>query len=255
MKMKDKVTVVAGSGKGTGRAIALEAARQGADVVTSARSSGSAERVAAEIRQLGRRSIGVTVDLSHEADAKMLIDCAVVEFGRLDCLIYNAAYEHPQRFMKLTLEHWDQMISTNLRGFFIAAQTAARDMIEKKTRGAIVSIASTGGLVGFPNNADYCASKGRMIALTKAMAIDLAYYGIRANALAPGFIQSDAVEAVGTDALLEGIRNFIPARRFATKEDVARAAVFLASTEADYATGTVMTLDGGLTLGNIPSNG
>lgn len=252
MKLKDKVVVVAGSGRGTGRVIALEVAKEGAAVITAARTAGAAKGVAEEIRNSGGRALGLEVDLATEDDPRLMIEHAVNEFGRIDSLIYSAAYEHQMRFMKLTVDHWDQMIDTNLRGYFIAAQAAAKSMIDLKIRGTIVAIASTAGFVAFPNSADYCASKGGVVALTKAMAIDLAFYGIRVNAVAPGFIQSDVVEAGGSDEVLNRIKSFIPSKRFAAKEDIAKSAIFLACSESDYANGSVFMLDGGLTLGNLP---
>jgi NAD(P)-dependent dehydrogenase (short-subunit alcohol dehydrogenase family) len=257
MRLADKIVLVAGSGKGTGREIALQAAREGADVITSARTQRDAEAVAGEIRALGRRSIGLAADLSIGEQAGQLVQRALEEFGRVDVLIYNAALERQRRFIKISEAEWDQMLDTNLKGYFVCSQALARHWVAEKQPGAIVAIASTAGIVGFPNNADYCASKGGMIALTKAMALDLGNFGIRANAVAPGFIQSEAVEEQRTNEAasraLDAIQRYIPAQRFAARSEVASAALFLASDEAGYTNGAVLQVDGGITLGALPA--
>lgn len=257
MRLSDKIVLVAGSGKGTGREIALQAAREGADVITSARTLKDAQAVAEEIRALGRRAEAFAADLSNTEQAAALVQKSIEAFGRVDALIYNAALERQRRFIKITEAEWDQMLDTNLKGYFICAQALARDWTARKQRGAIVAISSSAGVVAFPNNADYCTSKGGMIALTKAMALDLGAAGIRANAVAPGFIQSEAVEEQRTNEAaaraLDAIQRFIPAQRFATRTDVANAAIFLASDDAAYTNGAVLSVDGGLTLGALPS--
>jgi len=257
MRLQDKVVLVAGSGRGTGREIALEAAREGADVVTCARSADAARAVADEIEALGRRSAAVAADLSNTDDARRLVADGLAALGRVDVLIYNAALERPIRFTKISEDDWDLMLDTNLKGYFLTAQELVRRWIATEQAGSIVAIASSAGLVGYPHTADYSASKGGMIALTKAMALDLGPSGIRANAVAPGFIDSDIVTANrGTEvgarhiAALEG---FISMRRFAQMSDVAKAALFLASGDSAYTNGAVLSVDGGLTLGALPN--
>lgn len=257
MRLTDKIVLVAGSGKGTGREIALQAAREGADVITSARTLKDAQAVAAEIQALGRRAVAFSADLSNTEQATALVKQSLEAFGRVDAMIYNAALERGRRFIKITEADWDQMLNTNLKGYFIVSQALVKDWLARKQPGSIVAIASSAGIVAFPHNADYCTSKGGMIALTKAMALDLAGAGIRANVVAPGFIQSELVEAqreheAGARAL-DAIQKFIPAQRFASRTEVANAAVFLASDDAAYSNGAVLSVDGGLMLGALPA--
>lgn len=255
MKLAGKTLLVAGASKGTGRQIALTAAREGADVALAARSEEKVKAVAAEIEALGRRAVALTADLSSVEDCQRIVAETVGSLGKIDSMIYNAAWEHPRPLLKIDEAHWDRMLSTNLKGFFFTAQAAAKAMIESGTGGNIVAIASSAGTAGFPLNADYCASKGGMVALVKAMAIDLAGKNVRVNALAPGFINGEAVAAAdqGEGAkVLAALREFLPQRRFAEQEEVANAAVFLASEEASYFNGAIVAADGGLTLGNLP---
>jgi 3-oxoacyl-[acyl-carrier protein] reductase len=256
MNFTGKIVAVAGARKNTGRVIALAAADLGADVVIAARSQADIETLAHEIKAKGRQALAVTSDLSDAAQAQAIVTRAVERFGRIDTLIYNAAYMHQRAFLKIDEAHWDRMLDTNLKGYFITAQAAAQAMADGGVKGTIIGITSTAGLAGFPNNADYCASKGGMIALTKAMAIDLARYGIRANCVASGFIQGESVaeaESGAGAAILKALRDFIPSHRFAEQSEIASAALFLASDTAAFCNGTVLTVDGGLTLGNLPS--
>ncbi|KHK89185.1 SDR family NAD(P)-dependent oxidoreductase [Novosphingobium malaysiense] len=256
--LAEKIVLVVGASKGTGRQIALAAARAGADVALAARSGEAVRNVAAEIEALGRRALPMTADVSVTDDCRRMVSDTVDHFGRLDSIIYNAAWEHPRPLFKIDEAHWDRMLDTNLKGFFFTAQAAAKAMIDGGQVGAIVAIASSAGTVGFPLNADYCASKGGMVALVKAMAIDLAGKNVRVNALAPGFINGEAVAAAdqGDGAkVLAALRNFLPHKRFAEQEEVAHAALFLASDASSYFNGSIVAADGGLTLGNLPQAG
>ena len=256
MNLADKIILVAGASKGTGRQIALAAAEAGADIAVAARSEESIKTVANEVAATGRRAIPLVGDLSVVDDCRRIVAETLAHFGRIDCLIYNAAYEHPRPILKIDEAHWDRMIDTNLKGFFFVAQAVAQHMKDQGRSGNIVAIASSAGTLGFPLNADYCASKGGMVALVKAMAIDFANFGIRVNALAPGFINGEAVataEAKGGGETLAALRRFLPSRRFAEQKEVAAAAIFLASDAASYFNGAIVAADGGLTLGNLPS--
>jgi len=256
MKLADKIVLVAGSGKGTGREIALQAAREGADVITCARNKDNAGSVAEEIRAMGRHAVAIATDLSKTVEAKALVSQGLEAFGRIDVLIYNAALERPRWFTKISEDEWDQMLDTNLKGYFMTSQALAQDWLARKLSGVIVAIASSGGLVGFPVNPDYCASKGGMIALTKAMALDLGPHGVRANVVAPGFIESDIVKSNRASEKgakqIEVLEKFVPSQRFACMEEVAKAAIFLASDDSAYTNGAVLSVDGGLVLGALP---
>lgn len=215
-----------------------------------------AARRGAPTHAMGRRAVAFATDLSKTEEARTLVSQGLDAFARIDVLIYNAALERPRRFTKISETDWDEMLDTNLKGYFFASQALVRHWQANKLRGAIVAIASSAGLIGFPFNADYCASKGGMIALTKAMALDLGPEGIRANVVAPGFIDSAIVKsnrATEAGAKRIGmIEQFIPSRRFAQMSDVANAATFLASDDSAYTNGAVLSVDGGLTLGSLP---
>jgi len=250
MKLTGKVAVVAGSGRGTGRAIALELAKEGADVVTNARHKENAESVAQEIRKLGRRSWAIGADLSKPPEAREMIEQAARELGKIDIFVYNAALERPGPLLELTVEEWDSMLDTNLKGYFVCSQAVAKEMIKHKVKGKIIAISSIAGLVGFPLLADYCAAKGGMIALTKEMAIELAPYGITANSIAPAVIQSQIVDEGGQrPGVAEAWRYMHPLKRFAKPEEIGRLTVFLASSDSDYLTGCIIPFDGGLLTG------
>ncbi|MDF8331987.1 SDR family NAD(P)-dependent oxidoreductase [Novosphingobium cyanobacteriorum] len=256
--LTDKIVVVAGASKSTGRIIALAAADAGANVVVAARSAAGVESVAAEIVAKDREALAVTADFASVEESRAVIAQAVERFGRVDALIYNAAYLVRRSIFKIDEAHWDQMLDTNLKGYFFMAQAAAKAMVDGGVRGAIVGISSTAGSVGYPGIADYAASKGGMNALTKSLALDLGRWGIRANCVASGFINGESVaegEAAGGGAVLNALRQFIPSRRFAEQSEVASAALFMASDLAGYCNGSILMVDGGLTLGNLPAVG
>ena len=255
MKLAKKIVLVAGAGRGTGRAIALELAKAGADVTVCARTKTDIDNVAAEIEVLGRQALAVKADLSDPLQAESLVKKTIDQFGGVDVLVYNAAAQDGNALTELTNEQWDEMFDVNLKGFFICARGVVRNMIDRGIQGKIVAVSSIAGIDGFPNSAHYCASKGGMIAMIKALGIELGTYGITANAVAPGFIWGDLMQAgkksLGS-AVIDEWKKRVPLGKFARQEDIARAVAFLASEDADYLTGSVITVDGGLTLANLP---
>jgi NAD(P)-dependent dehydrogenase (short-subunit alcohol dehydrogenase family) len=254
MDLDGKVVVVAGSGRGTGRVIAIEAARRGARVVTCARTGVAAESVAQEIRDGGGQAAAVMADLSVPAQAGGLIGRAVALFGHVDALIYNAARETLASFTRIDEQDWNATLATNLTGYLLSAQATARHRIGLGGGGSIVGIASVTALTGYTACAAYGASKAGMIGLTKSMAVDLGKHRIRANCVAPGWIDSDALAAgldrIGEDGMTS-LRRRTSLGRFADPLEVAKAAIFLASGDASYSTGSVVTVDGGMSLGNV----
>jgi NAD(P)-dependent dehydrogenase (short-subunit alcohol dehydrogenase family) len=254
MDLNDKVVVVAGSGRGTGRVIALEAARMGARVLTCARDATAAADVAREIRDSGGHADAVACDLADPEQAGGLIGKAIETFGEAHSLIYNAARETLSSFARIDRADWDAMLATNLTGYFLSAQALVAHRIERGGQGSIVGISSATALFGYTACAAYGASKAGMIGLTKSMAIDIGKHGIRANCVAPGWIESDSLSS-GLDRIgesgMESLRRRTSLGRFATSAEVATAALFLASDASSYATGSVLTLDGGMTLGNV----
>jgi NAD(P)-dependent dehydrogenase (short-subunit alcohol dehydrogenase family) len=243
VRLAGKAAVVTGSTRGIGRAIALAFAREGADVVVNGRDQAAAEAVCAELRGLGARAVAQAADVGRVADARRLVAAAVDGFGRLDVLVNNAGLFSRRPALELDEADWDRLVDVNLKGAFFCAQAAARAMLGRG--GAIVNVASDAAWSGGLNPcAHYAASKAGMLSITRSLAKELAPHGIRVNAIAPGMIETDMGGTAG--ATLAGLR--IPLGRYGTPEEVAAAAVFLASDEASYVTGATLNLSGGLFL-------
>jgi NAD(P)-dependent dehydrogenase (short-subunit alcohol dehydrogenase family) len=185
MKLKNKVSIVTGGGKGIGHEIALSFAREGCDVVVADIDKENIGRVCGEIKGLGRKALEVYTDVSKSADIKVLFDRTMLELGRIDILVNNAAYIKYAKFLEFREEEWEKVMDVGLKGYFLCAQAVAREMVRNRS-GKIINIASVAGEVGFQNGCAYCSSKGGVIALTKVMAIELGPYGINVNAIAPG---------------------------------------------------------------------
>jgi NAD(P)-dependent dehydrogenase (short-subunit alcohol dehydrogenase family) len=243
MRLAGKTTVVTGSTRGIGRAIALGFASEGADVVVNGRDQAAAEAVCFELRGLGARAVAQAADLGRVAEARRLVAAAVDAFGRLDVLVNNAGLFTRRPALELEEADWDQLLDVNLKGAFFCAQAAARAMLGRG--GAIVNVSSDAAWSGGLNPcAHYAASKAGMLSITRSLAKELAPHGIRVNAIAPGMIETDMGGTAG--ATLAGLR--IPLGRYGTPEEVAAAAVFLASDQASYVTGATLNLSGGLFL-------
>ncbi|HEV8594340.1 MAG TPA: 3-oxoacyl-ACP reductase family protein [Thermoplasmata archaeon] len=248
-----KVALVTGAGRGIGKAIALALARAGADVaVNYVEHPDQAEAVAKEVRGMGRNALAIRADVSDRVEAYAMVDEVVSGLGGIDILVNNAGILTFEPFLELREETWDRVLDVNLKGQFLVAQAAARQMALKK-RGRIINIASiaSGQVgVGYPNIAHYCASKGGVIAMTEVMALELSPLGINVNAIAPGMIASDMTKDMLGDAnAMQALLARVPKRRIGTPEDVASLAVFLASDEADYCTGATFYVDGGWLAG------
>jgi len=244
--LKDKVALVTGSGRGIGRAIALCFARNGADVAISDIDNATAEATAEEIRQLGRRSMAVVCNVADPKACQQMIDRVVTELSRLDILVNNAGIRRDKLVMGMSDQDWDAVLDVNLKGAFYCIRAALRPM-SKQRFGRIVNMASIVGLMGNKGQANYAASKAGLIALTKTVAKEMASRGITANAIAPGFIQTEM-----TDALPVEYKDFllkqIPLGRMGTADEVAACALFLASDLSGYVTGHVLQADGGMAM-------
>ena len=243
-----KVTLVTGASSGIGRASAIALAKQGATVVVAARRIDKLNDLAKEIVGMGRESLPVMMDVTKKETITAAVNKTIEMYGKLDILLNNAGVAEFAPFLDLTEEQWDKTIDTNLKGYFLVAQAAAREMAKHKW-GRIVNIASiaSGGVgVGFPSIAHYCASKGGVVGMTEALAIELAPMGILVNCIGPGVIETEMTEALLKDPKqAEALLARAPLKRAGKPEEIAAAVVYLASEEASYTTGTTLYIDGG----------
>jgi 3-oxoacyl-[acyl-carrier protein] reductase len=246
MRLKDKIAVVTGAGRGIGRAVAIAFAREGADVLVNyVSNSATADEVVAEIEKLGRKAIAVKADVASTADAQNMIETAVNELGGVDILVNNAGVSIPAMLLKMTEEQWDRILNIHLKGTFTCTQAAARHMKEKKS-GKIINVISTAGLFGTIGQINYASAKAGIIGFTKSASRELGRYNINVNAISCGVIKTDMTQKVQGDEKLRGIYEArIQLGRFGETEEVAHAFVFLASSEASYITGQVIPVDGG----------
>jgi len=245
-KMDGKVAIVTGAARGIGQAIALKLAAEGADMALCDVRMEWLEATAKGIRDLGRRVACYSVDVTDFEGVKNGVNDIVEEFGRIDVLVNNAGITKDGFMMRMGEADWDSVLNVNLKGAFAMTKFASKVMMKQRS-GSIVNVASIIGLIGNAGQCNYAASKAGLIALTKSVARELAGRGIRANAVAPGFIQTAM-----TDALPENIREkmleTIPMGRFGQPDDVADVVLFLAGDGAAYVTGQVLTVCGGMVM-------
>ena len=250
MRLADRVAIVTGSGSGIGRVIAKRFAAEGAAVVIADRHGEKADAVAAEIETAGGRALSVRTDVTVEADVDAIVAAGEDAFGRVDVLVNNAAVCEGDNIVAMDEATWDGDVAGVLKSAFLCSKRVLPGMIERKD-GVIVNIASVNGLAYFGNEA-YSAAKAGMISLTKSTAVRYGRYGVRANAIAPGSIRTpiwqDRVDR--EPEVLERLVKWYPLGRVGEPEDVASAALFLASGEAAWITGAVLPVDGGLLAGN-----
>ena len=243
--MSGKTAVVTGGSRGIGRAICLELARRGANVVFSyAGNTAAAEKTLEELKALGVEARAVQGNVADPAAAKTLIDTAVKELGGIHILVNNAGITRDGLAMAMKEEDFDAVIETNLKGAFLCMKAAIRPMM-KARYGRIVNMSSVVALRGNPGQINYCASKAGLIGMTKSLAKEMGARGITVNAVAPGYISTDMTAAL-PDAARQAMLSTIPVGRAGNPEDVAAAVAFLASEEAGYITGQVLSVDGGM---------
>jgi len=244
MKFKDQVVLITGAGRGIGKAMALAFAREGADIGFAEIDPESARAAAEEIKAEGRRVFFKCVDVANYSQVQAWVAEVGRELGRVDVLVNNAGIAKAQPFLEITPENWEGHLRVHLFGTFYCSQAAAREMARRKY-GRIISIASVAGLMGPLDLAPYGAAKAGIIGLTRAMALELADYGITANAIAPGPIDTEMVRAAWSKEAYEERANHSPINRFGRVEEIARVAMFLAVPESSYISGTVLVVDGG----------
>ncbi len=245
--LKGKVAVITGAGRGIGKAIALQFAENGSKVVVNYRSSVTqVEEVINIIKSAGGEAIAVQANISREEDAKRLIEEAVKQFGRLDVLVNNAGITKDNLLMRMSEQDFVSVIDTNLKGTFFCTKHAATAMLKQRS-GKIINISSVVGITGNVGQANYAASKAGVIGMTKAVARELSSRGITVNCVAPGFIETDMTEQL-SDKVKEATIANIPLKRYGFASEVAGAVSFLASEAANYITGQVLQVDGGLAM-------
>lgn len=245
--MDKRIALVTGAGRGIGRAIALELAKDGCAVaVNYSRSEGPANEVAAEIRAMGGEAVAVKANVSDAAEVKEMFKLVAEQLGAVNILVCNAGITKDNLLMRMKESEWDEVIDTDLSSLFYCAKEAVRPMLKGRW-GRIIAITSVNALRGGAGQCNYAAAKAGMIGFIKSLAREVAAKGITANAIAPGFIETD-MTAVLSDELKGKFVESIPAGRAGTPRDVAGAAVFLASENASYIQGQVIAVDGGITM-------
>ncbi len=242
-----KTAIVTGAGRGIGRAIAIGLAEAGAQVVLVSRTEAQLEETQAAIAaKTAVKTLVAPCDVTDQLAVEAVVAQTVETFGQLDILVNNAGINYKQPFLDVTVEDWEKIIHTNLTGEFLFARTAAQQMA-RQGGGRIINMASVGGILGLSNTAPYCASKGAILQMTKVMAIDLARYHINVNAICPGYIDTGLLkEPAQKQMMMDNMTKYPPLGRPGLAEDLAGAAVFLASDAASYVTGTSIVVDGGM---------
>ena len=245
-----RVALVTGGSRGLGRAIALALAGQGCDVAVNFRGNqAAADDVVAQISAMGRTALAIQGDTGAGREAcEAIVKAALDAFGKVDILVNNAGITRDNLLMRMSEEEWDAVLATNLAGPFWMTRAVARPMMKARF-GRIINMSSAAGRMGNPGQANYAAAKAGLIGLTKTTARELASRGITCNALAPGLIETDLTADL-PPAATEAIKTLTPMGRTGSVEDVAAAAVYLASDESSYVTGQVIGIDGGMVMGS-----
>jgi len=244
--LEGRVAIITGGGTGIGRGIALEFAKAGADVVVASRRLSNLEKVAEEVRALGKRSLAVQTDISRKTDVDNMAQKVMEEFGAIDILVNNAGTIVWAPLLEHSEEDWDAVLDTNLRGYYLCSQAVGKRMVEQK-KGNIINVASIRGITAAPGRASYCVSKAAVLMLTRVLALELVSYNIRVNTIAPGAVRTEMTKVQWSDP--ETYKEFtakIPMGRWAELSEIGSVAVFLASDASSYMTGHTIVVDGGL---------
>lgn len=247
MSLNGEIALVTGGSRGIGRAICIALAKAGAEVLVNYNSQKQkAEETCDEIAKAGGRATPVGFNVSDPTSTQSAIETLIKEKGKISVLVNNAGITADGLMMRYSVEDWDRVLDTNLRGAFIASQSVIRPMMKNRS-GSIIHISSIVGVIGNPGQAAYCAAKAGLIGLTKSMAKELASRNIRVNAIAPGFIETDMTNEM-TAEQKDALHKNIPLGRVGKAEEIAGTAAFLASPAANYITGQVIIVDGGLAM-------
>ena len=255
MRLKEKVCIVTGASKGIGLACAERYAREGAKVVMCARSADLGEQHAEKIRQEGGDVIFIQCDVSNKADVQRVVDEAIAHYGRIDVVLNNAGVNHRAAFLETTEEDWEWVMNVDVKGSFLMGQAVAREMVKQGDGGSIINMSSVMAVLALAEQVPYCAAKGAVNQLTKAMAISLGDKRIRVNAIGPGPIETELMMRVVTNKeKTEELARRMPLGRNGTTEEVAGVAVFLASEDSSFVTGQCIYCDGGRMIQGFPRN-
>ena len=245
-QLTNQIAVVTGAGRGIGRAIALKFANEAADVAVISRTRENAEKVAAEVRALGRRAWAHAVDVADAAAVATAAEAILAECGKVDVLVNNAGVTRDGLIMRMAESDWDTVLDTNLKGAFLVTKAFSRAMLKARA-GRVINISSVIGLIGNPGQCNYSARKAGLIGFTQACAREFASRGITVNAIAPGFIETDMTAELNED-MRANILKQIPLGTLGQTEDIAAAALYLAAPSGRYVTGQVLTVDGGMVM-------
>jgi 3-oxoacyl-[acyl-carrier protein] reductase len=244
MRLKDKIAIITGAASGLGRATALTFARDGAKIIVADVNEDAGKKVVHEIREMGGTANFERVNVADPEQVNRMVTNTVNQYGRIDILINNAGILADARLVKMEIEQWQRVIDVNLKGVFICGQAVAKVM-EAQGSGVILNAASVVGLYGNFGQSNYVATKAGVIGMTKTWARELGRKGIRVNAVAPGFIETDMLKTI-PEKVVAMIKEKTPLVRLGTPQDIANAYLFLASEEASFITGAVLSVDGGI---------
>ncbi|MEM6334718.1 MAG: 3-oxoacyl-[acyl-carrier-protein] reductase [Planctomycetota bacterium] len=243
---EQRIAVVTGASRGIGKAIALQLAKQGRHVVAVARNEDLLAALVDEIKAAGGSAEHKTADVGDQASIEAMIESTASDHGRLDILVNNAGITRDMLLLRLSDAEWDDVIQTNLRSVFVATRAALRPMMRKKW-GRIINVSSVSALVGNAGQSNYAAAKAGVIAFTKSVAKEMGGKNVTANAVCPGFIETDMTDVL-PEAIKENVKKITALGRFGKPDDIAHAVAYIASEGAGYVTGQVLTVDGGMTM-------
>lgn len=247
MILKEKNALVTGGSRGIGRATAIELSKEGANVIITYNSNEEkAKEVIKEVEKNGVKGLAIKADVSSEEDVKSMMKTIKSQFDSIDVLVNNAGVTKDNLLIRMKSEDWDKVINTNLKGVYLCTKAVVRGMM-KKRYGKIVNIASVVGISGNAGQGNYSASKAGVIGFTKSIAKELGSRGINVNGVAPGFVETDMTEVLSEDIKEQSLK-LIPLNRFAKPEDIANVVVFLCSEKANYITGQIINVDGGMLM-------